>query len=61
MNEEKRPDSKTEKPYEKPALLRVSLRPEEAVLGHCKISSASGPASGGGSCVFPTPCPSPGS
>lgn len=29
--------------YEAPKLLRVSLRPEEAVLGHCKISSNSGP------------------
>ncbi len=32
--------------YEAPKLLRVSLRPEEAVLGHCKISSNSGPTSG---------------
>jgi hypothetical protein len=61
MNEEKQLQAKAEKPYEKPALLRVSLRPEEAVLGHCKIASASGPAASSGSCVFPTPCPTPGS
>jgi hypothetical protein len=31
------------KPYEPPMLAVVSLRPEEAVLGHCKISGGSGP------------------
>jgi len=37
-------DNKDNKPqYEAPKLMRVSLRPEEAVLGHCKISSSSGP------------------
>jgi len=42
MSEEKQ--EKIGKPqYEPPKLLRVSLRPEEAVLGHCKISSNSGP------------------
>jgi hypothetical protein len=33
--------------YNAPVVLRVSLRPEEAVLGHCKTSSAAGPASAG--------------
>lgn len=33
-------------PYEPPRLIRVNLRPEEAVLGHCKISGSAGPASG---------------
>ncbi len=28
--------------YEPPKVLRVSLRPEEAVLGHCKISGSAG-------------------
>lgn len=32
------------KDYESPKLVRVSLRPEEAVLGHCKVSGASGPS-----------------
>ena len=31
--------------YEPPRLTAVNLRPEEAVLGHCKISSTTGPAS----------------
>jgi hypothetical protein len=35
--------------YEAPQLLRVSLRPEEAVLGHCKISASAGPV--GASCT----------
>jgi hypothetical protein len=61
MNDEKQLDCKIAKPYEKPMLLRVSLRPEEAVLGHCKVTSSGGPASSGGSCTFPTPCPTPGS
>lgn len=37
-------DNKDPKPqYESPKLMRVSLRPEEAVLGNCKISSTTGP------------------
>ena len=36
--------------YESPKLVRVSLRPEEAVLGHCKVSGASGAASLGLGC-----------
>jgi hypothetical protein len=39
------------RPYEPPKLIRVNLRPEEAVLGHCKISGSAGPASG--SCTVP--------
>jgi hypothetical protein len=35
------------KEYEPPKVLRVSLRPEEAVLGHCKISGTAGPFSPG--------------
>jgi hypothetical protein len=36
------------KPYEAPKVVRVSLRPDEAVLGHCKTSSsAAGPAAAG--------------
>jgi hypothetical protein len=34
------------KPYRKPELTQVALRPDEAVLGACKISGASGPAAG---------------
>jgi hypothetical protein len=31
--------------YEPPQLVVISLRPEEAVLGHCKISTVGGSAS----------------
>jgi hypothetical protein len=33
-------DSK--KPYAPPQLVTINLRPEEAVLGHCKISGGGG-------------------
>jgi len=42
------------KPYTKPAIQEVPLRPEEAVLGACKTSSVSGPAQG--MCSFPKTC-----
>jgi len=32
-------------PYEPPKVIAVSLRPEEAVLGHCKTATAAGPVS----------------
>ncbi len=35
--------AKTRKPYAKPEVSQVQLRPEEAVLGFCKSSSRSGP------------------
>jgi hypothetical protein len=34
------------KPYAPPQIVTISLRPEEAVLGHCKISGGSGPQGG---------------
>jgi hypothetical protein len=37
--------SQGRKPYEKPTLSQVSLRPEEAVLGSCKTMGGTGPAS----------------
>ncbi len=33
------------KPYEPPKIVTINLRPEEAVLGNCKISASSGPGS----------------
>lgn len=30
------------KPYKSPKLVTINLRPEEAVLGHCKISGGGG-------------------
>jgi hypothetical protein len=38
-------DSGTLAKYEPPKIIRVSLRPEEAVLGHCKIPGSAGPVS----------------
>jgi hypothetical protein len=47
-------------PYESPRVSVIGLRPEEAVLGTCKISSSSGPV--GGSCIaVGVPCNAPGS
>ena len=40
---------KARKPYQAPAITRISLRPEEAVLGHCKNSTSTGPV--GGNCA----------
>jgi hypothetical protein len=42
--EEEREPGAGKRPYEKPELKQVQLRPEEAVLGNCKISATSGPA-----------------
>ena len=33
------------KEYQAPVITKISLRPEEAVLGHYKSSTASGPVS----------------
>lgn len=41
-----KPEEKTSeiiKPYDPPCLKTISLRPEEAVLGHCKIANSNGP------------------
>jgi len=52
------PESKRT-PYEPPKVVAVSLRPEEAVLGHCKIAGSAGPVSG--SCRAVVACKSLGS
>lgn len=36
--------------YETPKLTKISLRPEEAVLGHCKMSGGTGPTQTAGPC-----------
>ena len=59
MSEDSQRETKNErKPYEAPRIIRVSLRPDEAVLGHCKISGSAGPASGSCGSLF---CKTPGS
>jgi hypothetical protein len=45
------------RPYTKPHIQEVPLRPEEAVLGACKTATASGPAQA--KCTFPSSCSSP--
>ena len=57
MNPEQPSD--TRKPYEKPTLSEVALRPEEAVLGNCKAAAISGPATS--DCTFIDGCFSAGS
>ena len=32
--------------YQPPNVTQISLRPEEAVLGHCKVTGSGGPVSG---------------
>ncbi|HVO56108.1 MAG TPA: hypothetical protein VMT51_00275 [Dongiaceae bacterium] len=46
-------------PYQAPKVVAVSLRPEEAVLGHCKVTGSAGPISG--SCGSALACRSIGS
>lgn len=45
MNETPGKPENRRKPYEAPQIVRVSLRPEEAVLGNCKFMGSAGPAS----------------
>jgi hypothetical protein len=44
-NDKKSADPCAEKVYEAPKVIRVSLRPDEAVLGHCKVTGVTGPVS----------------
>lgn len=46
--------TKRKKCYAKPSISEVKLRPEEAVLGNCKIAEQSGPGTSG--CVSGVPC-----
>jgi hypothetical protein len=42
-NQAMQAEGQDKKKYEPPQLVTINLRPEEAVLGHCKISGSSGP------------------
>lgn len=46
------------KPYTKPEVKQVSLKPEEAVLGGCKVAgTTNSPNVGvGATCTLPAPC-----
>jgi hypothetical protein len=59
MNKTVQPENGGKMPYEPPQVVRVSLRPEEAVLGHCKVTGSAGPASG--SCRTVVACRTQGS
>lgn len=54
---EDRSNDRGKKPYQPPQLATISLRPEEAVLGHCKVLGTGG--AGGSACGFT--CPTAGS
>jgi hypothetical protein len=43
----------TRKPYQKPEVKQVRLKPEEAVLGGCKVNGNEGPV---GTCFNVTAC-----
>jgi len=45
---------KDKKPYQKPEVKQVQLRPEEAVLGGCKTGSIAGPTQA--ACNNPVNC-----
>ena len=57
--ERKEEKMKTKKPYKKPEIKRVPLRPQESVLGFCKTSQARGPQIG--TCTRPGSCLTEGS
>jgi hypothetical protein len=55
MDESRTHDPANQKrPYVKPQIQEVPLRPDEAVLGGCKTSSGSGPAQL--RCTMPSSC-----
>ncbi len=58
MSEEQKSKGGAGKEYTPPKLVRISLRPEEAVLGHCKISGSAGAANASCTALF---CRTPGS
>jgi len=59
MNDRQNHDNpRPKKPYQKPELIQVPLRPEEAVLGFCKNNASAGP--GNSNCVVGS-CSSQGS
>jgi hypothetical protein len=48
--ERQKTQTKTKKPYRKPRMRRVELRPQEAVLGACKASGGTVGGGAGGTC-----------
>jgi hypothetical protein len=58
--ENEQPEAPQVESYEAPKVLRVSLRPAEAVLGHCKVTGSAGAVSASCRTVL-GPCRTPGS
>jgi hypothetical protein len=56
MAQDTTPGAAKKRPYSKPEIKQVSLRPEEAVLGSCKTAAVSGP--GQAKCSSPSACSS---
>ncbi len=54
MSERKGGKKRALKPYTKPEIRKVTLKPEEAVLGACKTDSTGGPIQP--TCSFPGSC-----
>ncbi len=54
-------EEQEKRPYKKPELMQVPLRPEPAVLGNCKMSSGGSQGPGQGTCFSPAPCSATGS
>ena len=46
MSARQKPENGSKVAYQPPQVVRVNLRPEEAVLGHCKVAGITGPVSG---------------
>jgi hypothetical protein len=53
MKEKPGKDKQQKRPYNKPELKQVPLRPEEAVLANCKTSGGGGPNM---TCDIPSAC-----
>ena len=58
MSDGNQSEKNERKSYEAPRIIRVSLRPDEAVLGHCKVSGVAGPGNSSCGALF---CRTPGS
>jgi hypothetical protein len=54
-------DKHTKRPYQKPEIRKVTLKPEEAVLGSCKNPSGGVGGPGQATCSTPSSCSSLGS
>jgi hypothetical protein len=52
MKQEANPVEVKKKEYEPPQLITISLRPEEAVLGHCKMAGVAGSVSSSCTLLF---------